>query len=118
MKKTWNCLLVLLVILGLVFPVGAPAEKGVKKGSMSDLPQEAEQTLALIQSGGPFPFGKDGTTFQNREKLLPKQKKGYYKEYTVITPGKTNRGKRRIVTGKGGEIYYTKDHYKSFIQVK
>jgi ribonuclease T1 len=80
----------------------------------AQLPAEARETLALIDEGGPFPYTKDGTVFGNFEGLLPKQKRGYYHEYTVSTPGSRDRGARRIVTGQGGEIYYTDDHYDSF----
>lgn len=65
----------------------------------ADLPPQARQTVLLIQSGGPFPFKKDGTRFNNRERLLPLQPPGYYAEYTVVTPGINSRGARRIVTG-------------------
>jgi ribonuclease T1 len=81
---------------------------------LKDLPKEAQETYALIKVGGPFPYAKDGSTFGNREKRLPKQKRGYYKEYTVKTPGARNRGARRIVCGAPTECYYTDDHYESF----
>ena len=81
----------------------------------SELPPEGRTTLKLIASNGPFPFPKnDGVVFSNIEKILPKQAKGYYHEYTVITPGAPTRGTRRIITGKDGTKYYTNDHYKSF----
>ncbi len=63
------------------------------------LPQEAQATLRLIDAGGPFPYRRDGIVFQNRERLLPEQPRGYYREYTVATPGRKDRGARRIVTG-------------------
>ena len=93
--------------------------------SVSDLPREALETLALIQAGGPFPYAKDGTTFRNYERILPRQQRGYYTEYTVKTPGARNRGARRIVAGKGstgdpatsGEYWYTADHYRSFARI-
>jgi len=80
------------------------------------LPAEALETLELILRDGPFPYSKDGTTFFNREQRLPKQPRGYYREYTVPTPGARDRGARRIVTGgKPPEVfYYTADHYRSF----
>jgi ribonuclease T1 len=88
----------------------------------ADLPKEAQQTLALIRKGGPFPYEKDGVVFGNREKLLPRQSRGYYTEYTVRTPGAKNRGARRLVVGgepqTSKEIYYTDDHYQSFKRVK
>ncbi|WP_406224319.1 ribonuclease domain-containing protein [Streptomyces canus] len=80
----------------------------------SKLPAEARQILELIDRGGPFPYAKDGSVFGNFERLLPAHQRGYYHEYTVPTPGSRDRGARRIVTGQGGEIYYTDDHYDSF----
>jgi ribonuclease T1 len=82
------------------------------------LPPEARETLALIKAGGPFPYARDGTVFRNREGLLPARPRGYYREYTVRTPGARDRGARRIVAGKGGEYYYTHDHYRSFKRIR
>ncbi len=82
-----------------------------------ELPSEAQETVALIDQGGPFPYDRDGVTFENRERLLPREAAGYYREYTVITPGASNRGARRIVTGDRGEMYYTDDHYDSFSEI-
>ena len=82
-----------------------------------DLPGEAQRTLALIQAGGPFPYQQDGRTFGNREVKLPGRERGYYREYTVKTPGVRDRGARRIVAGGGGERYYTEDHYGSFRRI-
>lgn len=82
--------------------------------TLHELPPEALDTLDLIQAGGPFPFERDGIDFQNRERLLPQQPRGYYREYTVITPGESDRGARRIIAGENGELYYTDDHYDSF----
>jgi ribonuclease T1 len=83
-----------------------------------DLPEEARQTLELIRSNGPFPHRQDGITFGNREKRLPLRASGYYREYTVKTPGAKDRGARRIVAGNGGEFYYTEDHYRSFWRIR
>lgn len=83
-----------------------------------ELPREAQATLALIRAGGPFPYQQDGRTFGNREGLLPKKERGYYREYTVRTPGAKDRGARRIVAGRGGEHYYTGDHYRSFRRIR
>jgi ribonuclease T1 len=80
----------------------------------SQLPAEGRRTLALIRQGGPFPYSRDGVTFSNFERLLPRKSGGYYKEYTVPTPGESDRGARRIVAGNGGDKYYTPDHYESF----
>jgi len=79
-----------------------------------DLPREARETLRRIELGGPFPFRRDGVVFSNREKLLPRHSHGYYREYTVATPGESSRGARRIVVGAHGEVYYSSDHYRSF----
>lgn len=95
--------------------------------SLSQLPTEAQQTLRLIRQGGPFPYPrKDGSTFGNFEKRLPLQARGYYREYTVPTPGSRDRGARRIVAGEGragnvttsGEYYYSDDHYRSFRRIR
>ena len=85
--------------------------------SLKSLPEEAKQTVALIKSNGPFPYPRDGAVFGNREGQLPKRERGYYREYTVKTPGARDRGARRIVAGRGGELYYTEDHYHSFRRV-
>jgi ribonuclease T1 len=82
------------------------------------LPAEAKATIALIRKGGPFPYAKDGAIFGNREAILPAQKRGYYREYTVKTPGERTRGARRIIWGRGGEFYYTDDHYNHFRRVR
>jgi ribonuclease T1 len=79
-----------------------------------DLPPDASKTLTLIEHNGPFPHREDGATFENREGHLPSRRSGYYKEYTVDTPGADDRGARRIVAGAGGERYWTDDHYDSF----
>lgn len=78
---------------------------------------QIDATLALIERGGPFPHRQDGTVFQNREGRLPSQPRGYYREYTVKTPGAKNRGARRIVVGQNGEKWYTRDHYKTFVRL-
>jgi ribonuclease T1 len=86
--------------------------------SLKTLPQEARQTVALIRSNGPFPYQRDGAVFGNREGRLPKRERGYYREFTVKTPGGKDRGARRIVAGKNGELYYTQDHYRSFLRIR
>lgn len=81
----------------------------------SALPSQADDTLRLIDRGGPFPYSQDGVVFSNREGVLPGQRSGYYHEYTVRTPGSSTRGARRIVTGEEQqEDYYTSDHYATF----
>ncbi|MBM4782339.1 MAG: M48 family metalloprotease [Archangiaceae bacterium] len=91
-------------------------EKGATESTIkiSQLPDEARDTLKLIESNGPYPFDRDGIEFKNREGKLPYRPGGYYREYTVITPGERTRGARRIVTGANGERYYSDDHYQSF----
>ncbi len=90
--------------------------------AVAELPPEARETLALIRLGGPFPYGQDGTEFGNRERLLPPKERGYYREYTVKTPGARDRGARRIIAGgeprASREFYYTDDHYRSFSRIK
>ena len=84
------------------------------------LPAEARETLRLIEAGGPYPYRRDGVVFQNRERRLPEQPRGYYREYTVPTPGSRDRGARRIVAG-GKPVtvfYYTGDHYKTFRRIQ
>ena len=85
---------------------------------LADLPYEARQTVRLIGRGGPFPYERDGVVFGNFERLLPRRERGYYREYTVPTSTLNHRGARRIVVGRGGELYYTDDHYRSFRQVR
>jgi guanyl-specific ribonuclease Sa len=106
---------------GSAAPAGSPAtatEAGARHPSF--LPPEALATLELIERGGPFPYDRDGTTFQNRERRLPERPRGYYREYTVETPGSRDRGARRIVTGGNPPevYYYTDDHYRSFRSVE
>ncbi len=86
--------------------------------SVAALPPEAQRTLQLIKQGGPFAYERDGVVFGNFEKLLPLRERGYYREYTVKTPGISSRGARRIVVGRGGESYYTDDHYASFRRIR
>ena len=86
--------------------------------SLKALPLEAKQTVDLIRSNGPFPYQRDGAVFGNREGRLPKRERGYYREFTVKTPGARDRGARRIVAGKSGELYYTHDHYRSFMRIR
>ena len=94
--------------------------------SVSSLPPEARETLARIQDGGPYRYRRDGAVFQNREHRLPGRPRGYYREFTVETPGSRDRGARRIVAAAGntgniqtsGEYYYTDDHYRSFRRIR
>jgi ribonuclease T1 len=85
--------------------------------ALSQLPPQATEVWQLIQHGGPFPYRQDGTVFGNWEGRLPKRQSGFYREYTVPTPGEPDRGPRRLVTGGAVELYYTGDHYTSFVAV-
>ncbi|GAA1772808.1 hypothetical protein GCM10009712_21030 [Pseudarthrobacter sulfonivorans] len=96
-------------------PAAVPANpSGLPAISESALPAEARRTLALIRQGGPYSYSQDDQAFGNFERILPRKASGYYREYTVPTPGESDRGARRIVAGAGGEKYYTQDHYDSF----
>jgi ribonuclease T1 len=97
---------------------GTDPESGLPWIAVTDLPPEARETLDLIESDGPFPYDRDGVVFQNREGILPDEERGYYHEYTVVTPGSDDRGARRIVTGANAERYYTDDHYDSFRRIR
>ncbi len=100
--------------------------QGIPSVQAAALPGEARQTLTLIKQGGPFPYRKDGSVFGNFERRLPARPHGYYREYTVPTPGSRDRGARRIVAGRGntgdvrtsGEYYFTNDHYRSFRKIR
>ena len=138
LRNSWRCVVIGLLLIGffgflhavnLVYEDhGAQAYRQDKTShiktkkipiiTVAELPPEGRATLKLIKCGGPFPYRKDGTTFQNREKRLPLRPKGYYKEYTVKTPGRRDRGARRIVAGAPGEFYYTSDHYRSFRRIR
>jgi ribonuclease T1 len=90
---------------------------------LSALPVQAQETYRLIHTGGPFPYSKDGVAFGNRERQLPRQPRGYYREYTVKTPGARNRGARRLICGgqpptAPAVCFYTDDHYASFKRIR
>ena len=113
--KFWFALWVLLFVPGAV---QAQRSDGLPEIAVYELPAQARETIRLIKQGGPFPYERDGTTFGNFERLLPQRSRGYYLEYTVRTPGVKSRGARRIVAGRGGELYYTNDHYRSFRRIR
>ena len=92
----------------------ADPASGLPTVRLADLPPEASQVVDLIDRGGPFDEDEDGSTFRNDEEILPDRPRGYYREYTVPTPGSDDRGARRIVGGEAGELYWTGDHYRSF----
>ena len=101
-------------------------DPGIEAIQAAALPGEAREMLTLIKRGGPFPYRKDGSVFGNFERRLPARPRGYYREYTVPTPGARDRGARRIVAGQGdtgdvrtsGEYYYTANHYRSFRKIR
>ena len=124
LKKNKPLLAGVLLLASLASPIlvharqSAPADTPAAI-AVAELPAQGRHTLQLIRDGGPFPYSKDGTVFGNRERLLPGQKRGYYREYTVPTPGLSHRGARRIVCGgqqprEPDACYYTEDHYSSF----
>jgi ribonuclease T1 len=113
----------LSVVLGSVLVGTAVQARGPLDNlgtvALAALPAEAQKTQSLIRAGGPFPYSKDGVVFGNREQLLPRRERGFYREYTVPTPGSRDRGARRIVCGGQRPTlpetcYYTADHYASF----
>ena len=115
-------LLCCALLVALHAPAFAREAATVHEIDIASLPHEARDVLALVRTGGPFPYERDGVTFGNRERLLPAQKRGYYHEYTVATPGVRNRGARRIICGgprRTPEVcYYTDDHYASFRRIR
>jgi ribonuclease T1 len=102
-------------------PLDGPAPTAAVTVRVAELPRQGQETYERIRQGGPFPFDKDGTVFGNRERQLPIEKRGYYREYTVKTPGSRDRGARRIVCGGPARAphacYYTADHYASFRKI-
>lgn len=98
--------------------VPGAAESGLPVRALTSLPPQVDQTWRLVQEGGPYPHPeRDGASFGNREGELPDERRDYYHEYTVPTPGSADRGPRRLVTGERSEVYYTSDHYESFVVV-
>jgi ribonuclease T1 len=122
MGDGWRRLVAALLALVLFAAHGADAREPVPGAvpgiAAAELPAEARQTIELIKKGGPLPYERDGAVFGNFERLLPSNERGYYREYTVKTPGVKSRGARRIIAGRAGELYYTDDHYKSFRRVR
>ena len=121
-RQRWFATLMALILLACTFLVQARSSQEVQALPTvlaTELPREGQETYQLIRKGGPFPYEKDGTVFGNRERILPREARGYYREYTVRTPGARNRGARRIVCGgpvpaEPKACYYTQDHYASF----
>ena len=120
--QKWVLTGVLLVFLALGAQAKGPtAADPTAPIALADLPVQGVQVHALVMQGGPFAYDKDGSVFGNRERLLPSQKRGYYREYTVPTPGARNRGARRLVCGGPPKTpdacFYTADHYASFRRI-
>jgi ribonuclease T1 len=122
----WFLALTLLLAAGLLTDLAKAQEHAGDHAKVTvmvtDLPIQGQRTYRLILQGGPFAHGKDGVVFGNRERLLPLARRGYYREYTVGTPGARNRGARRIVCGGFRPVapdacWYTSDHYASFMRI-
>lgn len=92
-------------------------DASVDEVPLSSLPAQVADTIELVEAGGPYPYAEDGTVYQNREGVLPACASNYYRIYTVPTPGTSDRGNRRLITGAGGEYYYTPDRYATFVQI-
>lgn len=103
---------------GVTAGTGRAPSSAIASVPLASLPPEARETLVLIRAGGPFPYERDGAVFVNFERRLPDESRGYWKEYTVRTPGASDRGARRIVAGAGGEAYYSDDHYATFRRIE
>ena len=117
-KQGFQSVVVGFLLVGTLAQAKAPVE-GLGSVALSVLPPEAQQTQRLIFAGGPFPHAKDGVVFGNFERVLPRRERGFYREYTVRTPGSRDRGTRRIVCGgnqpmRPDACFYTADHYASF----
>ncbi len=108
-------LALLLAPMSFARTTACPLDQSIAE---KNLPRQGQETLSLIAAGGPFSSDRDGIAFNNRERLLPREKRGYYREYTVRTPGVRSRGARRIVCGgdqrAADQCYYSDDHYQSF----
>ncbi len=122
LRRPQIALIALIAALGIGYAVNAAHDghhTGLRSGTvaLSTLPPQVSDTVHLIQAGGPFRYRQDGEIFNNAERRLPLEARGYYHEYTVTTPGSADRGARRIITGESGEYYYTSDHYETFQRV-
>ena len=120
MIRIFPLLISFLILHNWVIPIYGQDQPraAVKEIAIDELPGEARTTLQLIEKGGPFPYQRDGAVLGNFERRLPLKKRGYYREFTVPTPGRRDRGARRIVTGENGESYYTDDHYRTFRKIR
>jgi ribonuclease T1 len=119
MRRFFSIILLIVFAQLTAPPVNASRKtRGIDTVDIVNLPREARQTIALIRKGGPYPYKKDGVVFGNFEHRLPLHERGYYREFTVRSPGARDRGARRIILGKAGELYYTDDHYDTFRLVR
>lgn len=112
-------LLLTLVFLAAGEPISAqsPETDASSTVRVTDLPEAARETISLIKKGGPYPYSRDGAVFANREGRLPLAARGTYREYTVRTPGRSDRGARRIIAAGSNQFWYTSDHYRSFRRI-
>jgi ribonuclease T1 len=122
LRRPQIALVALIAAVGIGYAINAARDDhhgGLRDGTvaLSALPSQVTDTVHLVQSRGPFPYRQDGEIFSNAEGHLPAEPRGYYHEYTVITPQSRDRGARRIITGQHGEFFYTSDHYDSFQRV-
>ena len=112
----------LFALLCVSLALSATARENSRDADIAEtsLPSQARDTLRLIDGGGPYPYRRDGVVFKNLEKRLPLKQRGYYREYTVPTPGSTDRGARRIIAGEQPPVvfYYTDNHYRSFHRIE
>ena len=118
LRLGWVALALLLSVQAQAATATHGGQNGLPVIALAELPDEARDTLRAIKQGGPFAYPRDGVVFKNYERILPKQPGGYYREYTVKTPGARDRGARRIVCGPLPECYYSADHYKTFKRIR
>ena len=124
MSRSWRLISIVFLASMLGSPLHVQGAQPLQGGQESlsvirvaELPVPARETLLAIKQGGPFAYPRDGVVFNNFEQVLPKRQRGYYHEYTVVTPGESNRGVRRIISGAAHEYYYTTDHYQTFKRI-
>ena len=119
MIRIFSLLISFVILHNWVIPIHGQDRfpRQIKEIAIEELPSEARTTLQWIEKGGPFSYQRDGAVFGNFERRLPLRKRGYYREFTVPTPGRRDRGARRIVVGENGESYYTDDHYRTFRKI-
>ena len=120
MIRIFPLLISFLILHNWVIPIYGHDQPrtAIKEIAIEELPSEARTTLELIERGGPFPYQRDGAVFGNFERRLPLKKRGYYREFTVPTRGRRDRGARRIVAGENGESYYTENHYRTTRKIR